>query len=136
MSYSDQRTVFSYFLRTQDMAAGLSDNDDIFHILVPPNKEVEIQNFIGYCALASDTGTDSIELVKEDDTVLCQLVIGATGKLTAKTAASQAVDQTFPIRVAPQSTSAWSLLKLKANGATDATTTVSMQVHISGFSSI
>lgn len=132
--YTDKQVVFNYRLKTADVASAPADNEDLAVFFIPANKEIEVQGFTGYVEAASDTSTDSIELVKEDDTVLCQIVIGATGKVSAKTAASQSVAQTFPIRVAPQSTSAVSLLKLKANGAMDATTTVNLQLHLSGMS--
>lgn len=134
MSYTDKIAVFSYLLKTADMAGAPGDNDDLKVFMIPAGREIEIQGFMGYVTAASDTNTDSIELVDESDNVLCQLVIGSTGKVSAKTAASQSTAQTFPIRLAPQSTSAVSLLKLKANGAMDATTTVDIQLHISGLS--
>lgn len=130
--YTDKLAVLPYRLKTADVAAPPADNEDLAVFMIPPGCEIEIQEFKGYVEAASDTATDSIELVKEDDTVLCQIVIGATGKVSAKTASSQSTDQTFPIRLAPQSTTAQSLLKLKANGAMDATTTVNLQLHLSG----
>lgn len=131
--YTDRAQAIPYRLKTADLAAPPADDEDLAVFMIPAGKEIEIQNFKGYVEAASDTGTDSIELVNEANTVLCQIVIGATGKVTAKTAASQSVDQTFPIRLAPQSLTAESLLKLRANGAMDATTTVNLQLHVSGF---
>lgn len=134
MAYSDKIAVFPYRLKTADVAAAPIDNEDLAVFMIPAGREIEIQGFSGYVEAASDTSTDSIELVNEADTVLCQIVIGATGKVSAKTASSQSTAQTFPIRIAPQSTTAVSLLKLKTNGAMDATTTVNLQLHISGLS--
>ena len=132
--YTDKIAVFNYRIKTADLAAAPADNEDLAVFMIPAGKEIEIQGFSGYVEAASDTGTDSIELVNEADTVLAQIVIGATGKVGSKTAASQSVASTFPIRVAPQSSTAVSLLKLKANGAMDVTTTVNLQLHLSGMS--
>lgn len=132
MAYTDKIAVFNYRLKTADVAAAPVDNEDLAVFMVPAGREIEIQAFRGYVEAASDTATDSIELVDESNNVLAQIVIGATGKVTAMTAASQSTEATFPIRLAPQSTTANSLLKLKANGGMDSTTTVNLMLHISG----
>lgn len=131
MSFTDQREVFHKTFVTADLAAAIADNTDLAVFTIPANKEIEIQNVVGYVSLASD-GADFIELVKEDNTVLCKIALVSTGKKTALLADGTTA-ATFPIRVAPQSTTVASLLKLRADGATDATTTVDIQVHVSGF---
>ena len=132
MAYTDKIAVISKRFETADAADAFADDEDLAVFMIPAGREIEVQGMVGYVTAASDTSTDSIELVNEANTVLCQIVVGATGKVAAKTAASQSVNQTFPIRIAPQSTSAVSLLKLKMNGASDTSTTVDIQLHLSG----
>ena len=130
MSYADKMVVVNHFIKTADMAAAPSDNDDLFHIMVPAGREVEIQAVLGYVAAASD-GADFVELVKEDNTVLCKIALQTTGKKAAVNSDGSTAT-TFPVRVAPQSDTATSLLKLRCDGTLDATTTANIQVHISG----
>jgi hypothetical protein len=132
MSYTDKPIIIMKRFETADAADAFADNEDLAIFMIPAGREIEVQQLRGYVTAASDTATDSIELVNEANTVLCQIVVGATGKVAAVTAADQAVAQTFPIRIAPQSTSAVSLLKLKMNGASDTSTTVDLQLHLSG----
>lgn len=129
--YPDRRSIFTFDIKTADMAGAPADNTDLFSILVPKGLEVEIQGFAAHVRLASDDLTDSIELVKEDNTILAVCLVGATGKISAKNATSTGA-AVFPIRVAPQSTTGLSLLKLRTNGALDATTDATFQVSISG----
>lgn len=130
--YTDKLAVFDFQLNTADAASAPADNADLAFYMIPANKEIEIQNVMGYVAAASD-GADFIELVNESDTVLCKIALQTTGKKSA-VASDGSTATTFPIRVAPQSTSAVSLLKLRCDGTLDATTQCAIQVHISGLS--
>lgn len=131
MGYQNKQ-ILTFDLKTADMAGAVADNTDLFHIVIPAAREVEILGMNAYVRLASDTATDSIELCLEDSTVKCQVVIGATGAVGAKSVSDQAVAATFPIRIAPQSTTALKTLKLRSNGATDVTTDVTVQIELSG----
>lgn len=129
MSYADQSRIFSFDIKTADMAGAIANDTDLFSILIPAGREVEVQGMYAHVRAASD-GADFIELVKEDNTVICKVPLQNTGKVEAVDGSG--ADISFPQRVAPQSSSALSLLKLRSDGATDATTDATIQVHISG----
>lgn len=130
MSYADKPKSFSFNVNTADSAALIADNTDIFNIIIPANREIEIQGMTAAVRQASSTD-DFIELVKDDNTVLCKIPLVATGLVSA-VAADGTTASTFPIRVAFQSATALSSLKLRTDGATDVTTEVTVQVEISG----
>ena len=130
MAYADKPKTFSFDMKTADMAAAPGDNVDLFSIVIPANREVEIQGMNASVRLASD-GADFIELVKDDNTVICKVALQTTG-LKAAVNSDGSTATTFPQRVAPQSTSALSSLKFRTDGALDATTDVTVQVDISG----
>lgn len=132
--YTDKPAVFNFRFVSADAAAVFADNSDIAHIMIPANCEVEVQNVMGYVAAASD-GADFIELVKEDDTVICKIALQTTGHKSAVNSDGSTAT-TFPQRVAPQSTTLPKLLKLRMDGASDATTDVSIQVHLSGLRAV
>lgn len=130
MAYADKPKVFSYNTNTADSAGAIADNTDVFNIIIPANREIEIQGLNAAVRAASD-GADFIELVKDDNTVLCKVALQTTG-LKSAVLADGTTAATFPIRVPPQSTSALSSLKLRSDGATDTSTDVTVQVLISG----
>lgn len=137
--YTDKRQIFSFLIDTKardgqnDMtpANGIADNTDLHAFIIPANCEIEIQGLYGY-VFAADADA-SIELVKEDNTLISKLVLAATGAVSGK-AANGTTATTFPQRIAPQSTSALKVLKLRTDGDLDVDTKVSVQVHISGLS--
>lgn len=139
MSYSDQRMIFSFLIDTKardgqnDMspANGIADNTDLHAFVIPAGKEVEIQNLLGY-VFAADADA-FIELVKEDNTVISKLSCVATGAVAGLNSDGTTAT-TFPQRIAPQSTSALKVLKLRSDQALDVDTKISVQVHISGLS--
>ena len=128
--YTDKIAVISFDLKTADMAAPPGDNTDLFSILIPTSREIEVQAMRAHVRLASD-GADFIELVKENNTVITKVALVATGKVSGVNSDGTTAT-TFPQRVAAQSTTAVSLLKLRTDGALDATTEVTVQVHLSG----
>lgn len=130
MAYADKPKVFCFNVNTADSAGAIADNTDVFGIVIPANREIEIQAVYADVRAASD-GADFIELVNEANTVLCKVALQTTG-LKSAVASDGTTATTFPIRVAPQSTSALSKLKLRTDGATDTSTDVSVQVHITG----
>ena len=133
MSYADKRQLVTWnFDSTLAGAGGVAyaDNADLSAIVVPIGREVEIQSMNGYVITASD-GADFIELVKEDDTVLCKIALQTTGAKAA-VLADGSTPATFPIRVAAQSVSALKVIKLKADGATDTSTSGTIQFEITG----
>lgn len=131
MSYTQRPQVISFDIKSADLAdTTINDNTDLFSILIPANKEVQIQALYGHVRAASD-GADFIELVKEDDTLISKIALQTTGKKSG-VASDGSTATTFPQTIAPQSTSALSVLKLRTDGATDATTDATIQIHISG----
>lgn len=130
--YSDQRAVLCFDLKTADMAGTPADNTDLFSFIVPAGKEIEIQGFRADVRLAG-AASSTIELVKNDNTVLCEVKVSSTGMVSAVNAGTSTAT-TFPIRVAPQSTTVLKNLKLRVNGTLDATTDVGFQIHVSGLS--
>lgn len=131
MSYTQRPQIFSFDLKSADLAdTTVNDNTDLFSIMIPAGREVQIQALYGHVRAASD-GADFIELVKEDDTLISKIALQTTGKKSG-VAANGSTATTFPQVVVPQSTSAVSLLKLRTDGATDASTDVTIQIHISG----
>lgn len=128
--YPDKPKAFSFNVNTADSAGAIADNTDLFNIVIPANREIEIQAVHGAVRAASD-GADFIEVVKDDNTVLCKIALASTG-LKSAVNSDGTTATTFPIRVAPQSTTALSSLKLRSDGATDTSTDVTIQVTISG----
>jgi hypothetical protein len=133
MAYTEKRLV-TFTINSADSAAVLADDADVFALVIPAGREVEIHGMKAYVINASDTSTDSIELVKEDNTVLAQCFLNATGAVSAKAAGAiyTASNLSFPVRVAPQSATVDKAIKLRINGATDATTLFTVQFFISG----
>lgn len=130
MAYPDKPKAFSFNVSTADSAALIADNTDVFNIIIPAGREIEVQAMNAAVRAASD-GADFIELVLDDNTVLCKIALQTTG-LKSAVAADGTTASTFPIRVAPQSTTALSSLKLRTDGATDTSTDVTVQVTVSG----
>jgi hypothetical protein len=130
MSYTHGKETFSFDIKTADMAGAISDNTDLFSIIIPANREIQVQNMNADVRLASD-GADFIELCKEDNTVIAKVALQTTG-LKSAVQSDGSTAQTFPQTVAPQSTTALSKLKLRSDGATDTSTDVTIQVEISG----
>lgn len=130
MGYADKRQLISLSINTADEAAAGQDNDDIHAIVVPAGREVEIQSMNAYVHDASD-GADFIELVKEDNTVLCKIALQTTGAKAA-VLSDGTTAATFPIRVAPQAATGLKILKLRLDGTTDTSSKVSVQVEITG----
>lgn len=139
MAYADAKRYRWHFLldtKARDGANDMTpankvlDNTDLDAIVVPAGREVEIQDMRGY-VFAAGPASSKIELCKEDSTILCRLDISSTGHVAAIQAASSSA-QTFPITVAPQSTSASKLLKLRTDQDTDTDTKVAIDVLVSG----
>lgn len=130
MAYADRPQLVTFNLTTADLNAAPGDNVDLFALVIPANREVEIQDLRAYVALASD-GADFIELVKEDDTVISKVALQTTGAKRG-VASDGTTATTWPQRIAPQSTTAAKVLKLRTDGATDATTAVTVQFLITG----
>jgi hypothetical protein len=116
MAYTDKPAIFSFNLNTADSAAVVADDADVFGIVIPANREIEIQGMNADVRAASD-GADFIELVNEANTVLCKVALQTTGLKSA---------------VESDGSTALSKLKLRFGGASDATTDVTVQVRISG----
>lgn len=139
MSYADKRVVMRSLVDSKardganDMTPAnlIADDTDLDGIIVPAGCEVEIQDMKGY-VFAVDADA-YVELCKEDNTILCRISLASTGHVSAVAAASSTA-QTFPIRVAPQSTTLPKLLKLRTSAALDADTKAIIQVSISGLS--
>ena len=130
MAYTDRPLLWKFNVNTADSAGAIADNTDIDGIVIPANREIEIQGMNGVVRAASD-GADFIELVNEANTVLCKIALQTTGTKAAVNS-DGSTPTTFPIRVAPQSTTALSTLKLRTDGATDTSTDVTIQVLITG----
>lgn len=130
MGYADKPKAFSFNVNTADSAGAIADNTDLYNIIIPANTEIEVLNMLGSVRAASD-GADFIELVKDDNTVICKIALQTTG-LKSAVQSDGSTAATFPQRVAPQSTTALSSLKLRSDGATDTSTDVTIQVFISG----
>lgn len=128
--YADKPKAFSFNVNTADSAAVIANDTDLFNIIIPANREVEVQGLNGSVRAASD-GADFIELVKDDNTVIAKIALQTTG-LKSAVQSDGTTAATFPQRVAPQSTTALSSLKLRSDGATDTSTDVTIQVLISG----
>ena len=137
--YTDKRFVFEHLIDSKardganDMTPAnlLADNTDLNYFIVPAGCEIEIQNMVAYVEAADADAL--IELVKEDNTILCRIALDATGHVSAVAAAALTA-QTFPIRVAPQSATLPKLIKLRTAGALDADTKAKIQVSVSGLS--
>lgn len=120
MSYTQNPKTFSFTFNSADFVTVVADDADLFSMIIPTGREVQIQAMRAHVRTEFDTADLSIELVKEDNTVLCQVLLDADGKIAAVNADGDEA-QTFPIVVAPQSTSTISVLKLKFNGDIDDT---------------
>ncbi len=126
--YSDTK-VISFDFKTADLAAVIADEADIASVIIPAGCEVNIEAFYVDVYLASD-GADILELVDQSNNVLAQVSLETTGIKTGVSGAGAAL--TYPVRLAPQSSSALSKIKLRLEGATDATCSFTAQIHISG----
>lgn len=110
------------------VTGAIADNTDIQTLCrIPAGRVVNIYDMRGYIVLASDTATDSIELVDQSNNILCQILIGSTGHVTALKA-DGVTAATFPI-ACPISSSE-QILKLRSNGATDTSTEVHVEIHL------
>jgi hypothetical protein len=130
--YTDKPATFAFNYDSSITGAVVADDADLFFLVVPANKEIEIQNLVGYVAAASD-GADYLELVTEDNAILCRLKLQSTGHVSAVVAAADTA-ATFPIRVPPQSTTLPKLLKLRIGGAIDTSCQFVAQLSVSGLS--
>jgi hypothetical protein len=137
MAYTDRPQTFRFLVDTKardganDMTPAnlIADNTDLVGFIVPANREIEIQAVRAY-VFAAD-GDANIEICKEDDTILCRVACTSTGHVSAIQSASSSA-QTFPIRVAPQSTTLPKLIKLRTDAALDADTKVLVEVTVTG----
>lgn len=137
--YTDKRFVFEHLIDTKardganDMTPAnlIADNTDLNYFIVPAGCEIEIQNMSAYVEAADADG--EVELVKEDNTILCRILLAATGHVSAIQSASSSA-QTFPIRVAPQSATLPKLIKLRTANALDSDCKAKIQVSVSGLS--
>lgn len=131
MSYADRPFLWTFQFDTAhvDGGAGLADNYDLAAIIIPAGVEIEIQRFSGYVTAADADG--EIELCLEDNTVISELKLDATGHVSGVNAGTTTAT-TFPYRVAPQSATLPKLLKLRASAALDAATGAFVNVLITG----
>jgi hypothetical protein len=137
MAYTDRPQTFRFLIDTKardganDMTPAnlIADDTDLAGFIVPANKEIEIQSVRGYVFTADADA--KIEICKEDSTILCRLSCDSTGHVSAIQSASSSA-QTFPIRVAPQSTSLPKLIKVRTDQALDADTKMIVEVVVSG----
>jgi len=109
-------------------AASAADDADLDALIVPANNEFEVHSMRGYVFAAS--ASSRIELCLEDDTVLCELIVSASGHVSAVNAGTT-TPTTFPITVSPQSETLPKLLKLKVQGTLDPVTKVAIDVVLS-----
>lgn len=130
MSYTDAPKLITFNVNTADSAGAIADNTDVFSLVIPANREVEIQGMNAHVRAASD-GADFIELCKEDSTVICKVSLVSTGSKAAVNSDGTTAT-TFPQRIAPQSTTALKVLKLRTDGATDTSTDVTVQFWVTG----
>lgn len=107
----------------------VADNTDLCYFIVPAGREIQIQSMKAYVEAADADAL--IELVKEDNTILCRISLASTGHVSAIQSADSSA-QTFPITVAPQSTTLPKLIKLRTANALDADTKAAIQVAVSG----
>lgn len=128
----DKAETLHFNVNTADTAAAIADNTDLFGVIIPAGREIEIQAMTADVRAASD-GADFIELVLADNTVLCKVALQTTG-LKSAVLADGTTAATFPIRVAPQSATALSKIKLRSDGQTDTSTDVTVQLRVSGLS--
>lgn len=131
MAYTDRAFIFTFDVRIPDMVGtSIADNTDLFNIVIPPNNEIEVQ-FLRASVRAVNAANTTIELCKDDNTVLSEVKTSATG-LVVGVNAGTSTPTTFPIRVAPQSTTAYSSLKLRSNVLSNAGAIFTVMVGVSG----
>ncbi len=137
MSYTDKTDVLRFLIDSKardganDMTPAnlIADDTDVAALIIPANCEVELQNVRGYVFTADADAT--IEVCLEDNTIQCRVALDQTGHVAAIAAATTSA-ATFPIRIAPQSTTLPKLLKLRTSAALDTDTKVLIEVSISG----
>lgn len=137
MSYTDKVQTLRFLVDTaardgaNDMTPAnlVGDNTDLTGVIVPAGREVEIQNMRAYVFAADADG--EIELCKEDSTILCRVLLASTGHVSALQSTGSTA-QTFPLRVAPQSTTLPKLIKLRTANALDIDTKALIEVTFSG----
>ena len=121
MSYADKIRVASFDLKTADMAGTPADNADLFAILIPANREVEIYGFQGLVRLAG-AASSKMELCDASSNLLAAISVASTGVQKDTT-------RTFPIRYKAGTSDTY--LKLRVDGTLDATTDVTFEVLLS-----
>lgn len=122
MSYAYKRRVATFDLKTADMAGAPADNTDLFSIIIPAGREIEIYAFKADIRLAAGASS-TLELCDASNNVLAQVATSATGIVSDTTT-------TFPVRFRNSSTSAATKLKLRVNGTFDTTTDATFEVHL------
>lgn len=133
MAYDIPR-YFSWDFKGPDIVGAYADNRDVFDIIIPANREVEIQNMFCFIRAISTDNTHSVELTDDSTNVLAQVFLGTTGFVAAKAAGAlfSAADLVFPVKLAPQSTSLPSSLRLRTNNTLSVTADFTIQVGVSG----
>lgn len=119
MAYADKRRVANFDIKVADMASAPADNTDLFSILIPAGREVEVYAFKADVRVASGSG-DTMELCLADNTVLATVDLATAGIVSSAA--------TFPLRVAPLASA--TKLKLRTNGAMGATSDITFEVHL------
>jgi len=121
------RQAYTFNTRT---GAVIADNTDIYNLVIPAGKEIEIHD-VKAMVRAISGASSFFEICKDDNTVLCKVVTSSTG---VKSAVNNdgVTATTFPIRVAPQSTTASTTVKVRTDVATTTSTDVSVQIIVGG----
>lgn len=130
MAYTDRAFIFTFDVRLPDMVGAIADNTDIFNIVIPPNNEVEVQFLRANIRTVAAANT-TVELCKDDNTVISEVKTSAAGAVVGVNSGTSTAT-TFPQRVAPQSTTAYSTLKLRTNVATGTAGIYTIMIGVSG----
>lgn len=128
MSYNTAQLV-TFNVNTADSVGATADNIDVYNIIIPAGREIEIHSIHAFVRAAAGAG-DFYEICNDSDTVLAKVAVSATGAVSSTLDGTTA--STFPIRVASQSATALSTIKIRTDGANDTSTDVTVQMKISG----
>lgn len=114
------RRVATFDLKTADMASTPADNADLFSIIVPKNRTINIYNLKADVRAAAGSGC-TVELTDASNVVLCEVAIDATGIVSTA--------DTVPVKFT-NTAATDTKLKLRVNGSLDTTTDVTFEVHL------
>lgn len=108
-----------------------ADNTDVLGLIVPAGREVEIQAMDVYVPTGGSTASSYLELVNEANTIQCRVAVSAEGHSGCIQAASTSA-QTLPLKIAAQSTTAKTMLKIRVDGTLGAGNINFVNLKISG----